>query len=209
MDHTTTSVNLGTIGVDYLERELTPETAAEVERLGYTAVWITGTREARLTIVERVLAATKTLAVATGVVNIWYQEARAVADNYHRLEAAYPGRFLLGIGAGHRELGTDFRSPYQALVDYLDVLDERGVPKQRRALAALGPRVLMLAAERSAGAHPYLVTPAYTRRARELVGPDALLAWCTRWSSVTRAAPAPLVASQSKSISGWRTTEPT
>lgn len=176
MDHTTTSVNLGTIGVDYLERELTPETAAEVERLGYTAVWITGTREARLTIVERVLAATKTLAVATGVVNIWYQEARAVADSYHRLEAAYPGRFLLGIGAGHRELGTDFRSPYQALVDYLDVLDERGVPKQRRALAALGPRVLMLAAERSAGAHPYLVTPAYTRRARELVGPDALLA---------------------------------
>jgi len=176
MDHTTTSVNLGTIGVDYLERELTPETAAEVERLGYTAVWITGTREARLTIVERVLAATKTLAVATGVVNIWYQEARAVADSYHRLEAAYPGRFLLGIGAGHRELGTDFHSPYHALVDYLDVLDELGVPKQRRALAALGPRVLMLAAERPAGAHPYLVTPAYTRRARELVGPDALLA---------------------------------
>ena len=176
MDHTTTSVNLGTIGVDYLERELTPETAAEVERLGYTAVWITGTREARLTIVERVLAATKTLAVATGVVNIWYQEARAVADSYHRLEAAYPGRFLLGIGAGHRELGTDFHSPYHALVDYLDVLDELGVPKQRRALAAPGPRVLMLAAERPAGAHPYLVTPAYTRRARELVGPDALLA---------------------------------
>jgi len=147
-----------------------------VERLGYTAVWITGTREARLTIVERVLAATKTLAVATGVVNIWYQEARAVADSYHRLEAAYPGRFLLGIGAGHRELGTDFRSPYHALVDYIDVLDELGVPKQRRALAAPGPRVLMLAAERPAGAHPYLVTPAYTRRARELVGPDALLA---------------------------------
>ena len=147
-----------------------------MERLGYTAVWITGTREARLTIVERVLAATKTLAVATGVVNIWYQEARAVADSYHRLEAAYPGRFLLGIGAGHRELGTDFRSPYHALVDYIDVLDELGVPKQRRALAAPGPRVLMLAAERPAGAHPYLVTPAYTRRARELVGPDALLA---------------------------------
>jgi probable F420-dependent oxidoreductase len=73
-------------------------------------------------------------------------------------------------------LGTDFRSPYQALADYLDALDERGVPKQRRVLAALGPRVLKLAAERSAGAHPYLVTPEYTRQARELVGPDALLA---------------------------------
>jgi len=139
-------------------------------------VWIAGTREAHLSIVERVLAATETLAVATGVVNIGYAEARAVADTYHRLEAAFPGRFLLGVGAGHRELGTDFRSPYQALVDYLDALDERGVPKQRRALAALGPRVLKLAAERSAGAHPFLVTPAYTQRARELVGPDALLA---------------------------------
>ncbi|MEK6441481.1 TIGR03620 family F420-dependent LLM class oxidoreductase [Pseudonocardia sp. T1-2H] len=125
---------------------------------------------------ERVLAATETLAVATGVVKIWHVEARAVADTYHRLEAAYPGRFLLGIGVGHREFGTDFRSPYQALVGYLDVLDERGVPKQRRALAALGPRVLKLAVERSAGAHSFLVTPAYTRQARELIGPDALLA---------------------------------
>jgi probable F420-dependent oxidoreductase len=176
MSDIATPVNLGMIGVHYVEGELTPEAAATVARLGYTAVWIAGTREARLTIVERVLAATETLAVATGVVNVWYAEARAVADTYHRLEAAYPGRFLLGIGAGHRELGTDFRSPYQALVDYLDVLDERAVPKQRRALAALGPRVLKLAAERSAGAHPFLVTPAYTRRARELVGPDALLA---------------------------------
>jgi hypothetical protein len=96
-------------------------------------------------------------------------EAQAVADTYHRLEAAYPGRFLLGIGSGHRELGADFRSPYQALVDYLDVLDERGVPKRRRALAALGPRMLKLAAERSAGAYPFLVTPGYTRRARELI----------------------------------------
>ncbi|GAA1267051.1 LLM class F420-dependent oxidoreductase [Pseudonocardia aurantiaca] len=176
MSHTATPVNLGTIGVFYVEGELTPEAAAEVERLGYTAVWIAGTREARLTIVERVLTATETLAVATGVVNIWHVEARAVADTYHRLEAAYPGRFLLGIGVGHRELGTDFRSPYQALVDYLDVLDERGVPKQRRVLAALGPRVLKLAAERSAGAFPFLVTPAYTRQARELIGPDSLLA---------------------------------
>ncbi|MEU6269419.1 TIGR03620 family F420-dependent LLM class oxidoreductase [Saccharopolyspora shandongensis] len=164
------------MGVHYVEGDLTPEAAAKVERLGYTAVWIAGTREPRLTIVERVLAATGALAVATGIVNIWYAEAQAVADTYHRLEAAYPGRFLLGIGAGHRELGTDFRSPYQALVDYLDVLDESGVPKQRRVLAALGPRVLKLAAERSAGAHPFLVTPEYTRRARELVGPDALLA---------------------------------
>jgi probable F420-dependent oxidoreductase len=176
MNESATPVDLGTIGVHYVEGELTPQAAAEVERLGYTAVWVAGTREAHLTIVERVLAATETLAVATGVVNIWHVDARAVADTYHRLEAAYPGRFLLGVGSGHREFGADLRSPYQALVDYLDVLDERGVPTQRRVLAALGPRVLKLAAERSAGAYPFLVTPAYTGRARELVGPDALLA---------------------------------
>ena len=176
MSSTATPVNLGAIGVHYVEEELTPEAAAGVERLGYPAMWIAGTREAHLAIVERVLAATESLTVATGVANIWHIDARAIADTYHRLEAAYPGRFLLGIGAGHRENGAHFRSPYQALVDYLDVLDERGVPRQRRALAALGPRVLKLAAERSAGAYPFLVTPAYTARARELVGPDALLA---------------------------------
>jgi probable F420-dependent oxidoreductase len=176
MKDTTTPVNLGAIGVHYVEGDLTPEAAAEVESLGYTALWIAGTREAKLTIVERMLEATDTLAVATGVVNVWHMNARAVADTYHWLDAAYPGRFLLGIGAGHRELGADFRSPYQAVVDYLDVLDERGVPKQRRALAALGPRMLKLAAQRSAGAHPFLVTSAYTRRARALIGPDAMLA---------------------------------
>jgi probable F420-dependent oxidoreductase len=176
MSNTAAGVNLGTIGVHYVEGELSPEAATEVERLGYTAVWVAGTREARLTIVDRVLGATETLTVATGVVNIWHVTAQAIADTYHRLEAAYPGRFLLGLGVGHREFGTDFRSPYQALVDYLDVLDECGVPKQRRALAALGPKVLKLAAERSAGAYPFLVTPAYTAYARHLLGPDALLA---------------------------------
>jgi len=79
-------------------------------------------------------------------------------------------------GVGHRETGADFRSPYQALIDYLDLLDERGVPTQRRAVAAPGPRVLKLAAERSAGAYSFLVTTAYTRHARERVGPDPLLA---------------------------------
>ena len=108
MSDTATAINLGTTGVHYVEGELTPEAAAEVERLGYPALWIAGTREVRLTTVERVLAATETLAVATGVVNVWHMDARAVADTYHWLETAYPGRFLLGIGAGHREFGARF-----------------------------------------------------------------------------------------------------
>ena len=103
MSDTATAINLGTTGVHYVEGELTPEAAAEVERLGYPALWIAGTREVRLTTVERVLAATETLVVATGVVNVWHMDARAVADTYHWLETAYPGRFLLGIGAGHRD----------------------------------------------------------------------------------------------------------
>jgi alkanesulfonate monooxygenase SsuD/methylene tetrahydromethanopterin reductase-like flavin-dependent oxidoreductase (luciferase family) len=88
MSDTAIAVNLGTTGVHYVEGELTPEAAAQVERLGYTAMWIAGTREARLTTVERVLAATETLVVATGVVNVWHMDARAVADTYHWIETA-------------------------------------------------------------------------------------------------------------------------
>jgi probable F420-dependent oxidoreductase len=176
MSGSATPVALGTIGAHYAEGDLTPGVAAEVERLGYTAVWIGGPREASLITVEQALATTETLAVATGIANVWQMDARSVADTYHRLDADYPGRFLLGIGAGHREYGASFNSPYQAVVDYLDVLDERGVPKQRRVLAALGPRMLKLAVDRSAGPYPFLVTPAYTAQAREMIGPDALLA---------------------------------
>jgi probable F420-dependent oxidoreductase len=106
---------------------------------------------------------------------VWTAAAEPVAESFHRLEAKYPGRFLLGIGVGHREAVADYRKPYQALVDYLDQLDQGGVPVHRRALAALGPRVLELARTRTAGALPYLITPDYTRSAREQLGPDPLL----------------------------------
>jgi alkanesulfonate monooxygenase SsuD/methylene tetrahydromethanopterin reductase-like flavin-dependent oxidoreductase (luciferase family) len=111
MSDTATTINLGTTGVHYVEAELTPEVAAEVERLGYTALWIAGTREARLTTVERVLAATEMLVVATGVVNVWHMDARAVAETYHWLETAHPGRFLLGIGAGASGVRSRFPIP--------------------------------------------------------------------------------------------------
>ena len=114
--------------------------------------------------------------MATGIVNIWSADAAAVADSFHRIEAGHPGRFLLGIGAGPREHTADYRKPYQALVDYLDVLDEHDVPADRRVLAALGPKVLRLSAERAAGAHPYLVTREYTRQARAAVGAAPMLA---------------------------------
>jgi probable F420-dependent oxidoreductase len=89
---------------------------------------------------------------------------------------AYPDRLLVGIGVGHRPLvGDRYTKPYEKLVNYLDGLDAGGVPVEGRVLAALGPRVLALAAERAAGAHPYYTTPEHTAQAREILGPDKLL----------------------------------
>lgn len=111
-----------------------------------------------------------------GIVNIWSAEAGLVAESFHRIEATHPGRFLLGIGVGHPELIAEYKKPYDALTEYLDKLDEYGVPKDRRVVAALGPQVLKLSARRSAGAHPYLTTPEHTAKARQLVGADAFIA---------------------------------
>jgi probable F420-dependent oxidoreductase len=153
-----------------------PEQAVEIEKLGYGAIWIGASPAADLEVVDPILEQTETLQVATGVVNVWRAPADEVADAYHRIEDAYPGRFLLGVGIGHRETNEDYRSPYDALVEYIDALDAAKVPTSRRVLAALGPKVLKLAAQRSAGAHPYLTTPEHTGSARELVGPTVFLA---------------------------------
>ena len=166
---------LGRFGV-WTAGAVRPEQAVAVERLGYGTVWAGGSPAADLGFVEPILAETETLQVATGIVNIWSAPAPQVAESFHRIEAAYPGRFLLGIGVGHREHTDDYRTPYAALVDYLDALDAASVPTSRRVLAALGPKVLTLAAQRSAGAHPYLTTPEHTAAARELVGKSVLLA---------------------------------
>ena len=125
---------------------------------------------------EPILEQTTTLQVATGIVNIWTAAAGPVAESFHRIDKAYPGRFLLGIGVGHPEARHEYRKPYDALTEYLDKLDEYGVPKNRRVVAALGPQVVKLSARRSAGAHPYLTTPEHTAQARELMGPEAFLA---------------------------------
>lgn len=166
--------NLGRFGS--FGRGVTPQQATEIEALGYGAVWVGGSPPAALSWVEPILQATTTLCVATGIVNIWSAPAQRVAESFHRIEAAYPGRFLLGIGVGHAEMISEYRKPYNALVEYLDRLDDYGVPANRRVVAALGPRVLGLSARRSAGAHPYLTTPEHTARAREPIGPSAFLA---------------------------------
>jgi probable F420-dependent oxidoreductase len=154
----------------------TPEQAREIERLGYGTIWVGGSPPAELSFVEPLLESTATLKVATGIVNIWTAAAKPVAESFHRINTAYPGRFVLGVGVGHPEAQTQYRKPYDALVSYLDELDDYGVPANQRVIAALGPRVLRLSAERSAGAHPANATPEHAAQARAIIGPNALLA---------------------------------
>ena len=168
---------LDDVGVWARADRLSPPLAAELEKLGYGALWIGGSPPADLAVPEQLLAATEEIVVATGIVNIWNSPADEVARSYHRLARRFPGRFLLGIGVGHPEAtGDRYRRPYEALVEYLDALDDADVPRADRALAALGPKVLRLAADRTAGAHPYLTTPEHTRAARELLGAGPLIA---------------------------------
>lgn len=169
-------MQIGRYGVWIHRDRLDARLAQQIEALGYGAIWVGASPAGELSPVPEVLAATQRIVVATGVVNMWATPAQEAAAAYHRLAAAHPGRFLLGAGIGHRESSVGYRSPYATIVDYLDRLDTAGVPAADRVLAALGPRVLRLAGERTQGAHPYFTTPAHTRFAREQLGPGPLLA---------------------------------
>lgn len=170
------TVELGRYGIWRQWHRMSPELVAELERLGFGTVWVGSSPPGDLDVVEQYLAATHRITVATSVVNVWNSDAATVASSYHRLAKLYPDRFLLGVGIGHPEHAANYAKPYETLVGYLDALDEGAVPVERRLLAALGPKVLRLAAARSAGAIPYLVTPEHTRRARQLLGPTPILA---------------------------------
>jgi probable F420-dependent oxidoreductase len=170
------SIELGKVGIWRHPSGLTPELVADVAALGYGAIWVGGSPPGDLGFVEHLLDTTESIAVATGIVNAWQDDAAIVAASYHRIAGRHPGRFLLGLGVGHPEATQQYQQPYAKLVSYLDQLDDLKVPVEGRVLAALGPRVLRLAAERAAGAHPYLVTPEHTREARQILGEGKLLA---------------------------------
>ena len=166
---------MGKYGIWRRGHDVTPEFAADVERLGFGSLWVGGSPAADLAATESFLAATDHLIVATGIVNIWSADPHEVAASWHRIEAAHPGRFILGIGAGHPENTAQAAKPYGALVAYLDALEADGVPAHRLAMAALGDRVLALAGERTLGAHPYFVPPEHSARARGVLGAGPLL----------------------------------
>jgi probable F420-dependent oxidoreductase len=167
---------LGPFGVWRGTPQVSPELAAQLEQLGYGTLWLGGSPSADLEIVDQLLAATTTLTVGTGIVNMWQSDPATVARSFARIEASFPGRFVLGVGAGHPEATAEYASPYDTLAGYVDRLEAARVPLDRVVLAALGSRVLTLAADRTAGAIPYLVPPEHTRRARQILGPDKLLA---------------------------------
>ncbi|MFA1541761.1 LLM class F420-dependent oxidoreductase [Actinomadura monticuli] len=170
-----TKIELGRLGIWRPWNALDPELAKDVEDLGYGTIWIGGSPRGDLRIAERLLAGTDRIVIATGIVNMWATPAEEVAASTRRLREAYGDRFLLGVGIGHPEATREYRSPYETIVGYLDALDAAGVPAEWRVLAALGPKVLRLAAERTAGAHPYFTTPEHTREARETLGAGPLL----------------------------------
>ena len=158
------------------------EAAAELDRHGWGTLWIPGLGGGDiLRDAERLLRATENAAVATGVVSIWRYRAAELATGHARLRNAYKHRFLLGLGvsdaAAARDVGEAYR-PLATLGAYLDELDQGPdpLPAAERIVAALGPRMTELAGRRSAGTHPFMVTPAYTASARALLGAGPLLA---------------------------------
>ncbi|MDF3290828.1 LLM class F420-dependent oxidoreductase [Streptomyces silvisoli] len=152
------------------------EAVQELEELGYGALWIGGNSD--ISHAAPLVEATSSIVLATGILSIWEHDPADVAARHTALTAAHPGRFLLGLGASHAKLAAAYERPYSKMVSYLDALDEAEppVPVNERVLAALGPKMLKLAADRAVGAHPYLVTAEHTAEARSTLGESALLA---------------------------------
>jgi probable F420-dependent oxidoreductase len=154
------------------------EAAAEVEQLGFGTLWIPGTMGGDLlNDVMRLLSATRTAVIATGILNIWMHDAGDVAAWWGNLSAEYQARFLLGLGVSHgTTVGPAYHKPLAAMKDYLAQLSARALPAESLCLAALGPKMLELARDKTSGAHPYLVTPEHTAAARATLGPGPFLA---------------------------------
>ena len=169
---TDTGVQLGQIGAWFNPRsddDTRTGFVIQAEKLGYPTAWLGGGRASisDLSLVERVLNETATITVATAIVNMWTNDPADIAESYQRIAARHGDRFLLGIGIGHPESITTYRQPYATMVDYLDQLDAGGVPRDRRILAALGPRA-------SAGGRPHARDPPVPRRPRpHAPGPPA------------------------------------
>lgn len=168
-------MNLGKVGI-WMPKRFGIGAVAEVEALGYGALWLGSSPSVQEAV--QFLEASSAITVATGILNVWQHEPAEVAAAHAEARAAFPGRFLLGLGIGHPETTSDYARPLATMRTFCDGLASaaRPVPRDELVLAALGPRMLDLAKERSLGTHPYFVTPEHTRFARARLGADALVA---------------------------------
>jgi probable F420-dependent oxidoreductase len=187
------TIDLGRVGIwtgafDAVSSSEAQERAVELEEMGFTTLWLPETvgRDPFVT-ATLLLAATTTLKLATGIANVYARDAVTMANTQRSLEEAFPGRFLLGLGVSHEHLVDrvrhhDYSRPYSKMAHFLDDMDSaifRAVGPADRpptVLAALGPKMLKLAADKADGAHPYFVPPEHTAIAREILGPDKILA---------------------------------
>jgi len=154
------------------------EAAAELEELGFGTIWMPGGIGGDiLDVVARTLDATSRITIATGIINIWKHEPAEVGAWWRALPDGHKSRVMLGLGVSHGPaIGADYQRPLAKMVAYLDALDAEGLPRERRCLAALAPKMLDLAAERTAGTHPYLVTPEHAAVARQHIGAAGFVA---------------------------------
>ncbi len=152
------------------------DAAAELEALGYSALWVPDVGGPLFEDLDRLLQATTTVTIATGILNIWQHEPSDVGRWWHALPEDHRKRLLLGLGVSHGlVVGEKWGQPLATMSAYLNGLESAEVPLSQVCLAALGPKMLQLARDRTAGAHPYLVTPEHTAIARATLG-NGLLA---------------------------------
>jgi probable F420-dependent oxidoreductase len=175
-----TDTDIGSIGIwttyGPFGQERVAEAARLAEDLGYSTWWLGGSPH--VSDIRPILEATSTLVAATGILNVWSNDPVDTAAADASLREGFPGRFMLGIGIGHAEATSDYRRPLKTMREFLDGLDASPTPPpvEERCLAALGPKMLDLSGERTAGTHTYFTTVDHTRFARERLGPDKLVA---------------------------------
>ncbi|MFE6023672.1 TIGR03620 family F420-dependent LLM class oxidoreductase [Streptomyces sp. NPDC056441] len=180
-------MDLATVGIWSLafthgDRAEARDAAAELEELGYGAIWLGGSPGGNpsgdLVTAAEVLAATNQVTVATGCVSIWERSPDRLAATYHALPQQQRNRLLVGLGVSHADFVGRYRQPYHTLRSYLEALDAvtPPLPSTARIIGAHGPQMTRLAAAKSTGVHPYLVDPAHTAWARSMLGDGPILA---------------------------------
>jgi probable F420-dependent oxidoreductase len=169
------AMELGRIGI-WRRHQAGADDLAELEALGFSALWLGSSPS--LAHARRYLERSSALVIATGILNVWRHDPADVAAEHVALTRGFPDRFLLGIGVGHPEATAAYEKPLAKMGEFFDGLDaaDPPVPREQRIAAALGPKMLDLAADRTLGAHPYFTPVDHTRHARKRLGPDALLA---------------------------------